>query len=77
MLLTHEVHLSLLIHTTPQLVFCIADHQQFSTLCSFLIAAVVMAGIGRAVALAFAREGADVCITYLEQEEEDAKVCSA
>jgi NAD(P)-dependent dehydrogenase (short-subunit alcohol dehydrogenase family) len=30
-------------------------------------------GIGRAVALAFAREGADVLISYLESEEEDAK----
>ena len=30
-------------------------------------------GIGRAVALAFAREGADVVISYLESEEEDAK----
>ena len=29
-------------------------------------------GIGRAVALAFAREGADVLIAYLEEEEEDA-----
>ena len=29
-------------------------------------------GIGRAVALAFAREGADVLISYLESEEEDA-----
>jgi NAD(P)-dependent dehydrogenase (short-subunit alcohol dehydrogenase family) len=29
-------------------------------------------GIGRAVALAFAREGADVCISYLEEEESDA-----
>ncbi|HEX8508773.1 MAG TPA: glucose 1-dehydrogenase [Propionibacteriaceae bacterium] len=29
-------------------------------------------GIGRAVALAFAREGADVLISYLEAEEEDA-----
>lgn len=29
-------------------------------------------GIGRAVALAFAREGADVLITYLEAEEPDA-----
>src|ERR671917_240416 len=29
-------------------------------------------GIGRAVALAFAREGADVVISYLESEEEDA-----
>lgn len=29
-------------------------------------------GIGRAVALAFAREGADVLITYLEAEESDA-----
>ncbi len=28
-------------------------------------------GIGRAVALAFAREGADVCISYLPEEEED------
>lgn len=30
-------------------------------------------GIGRAVALAFAREGADVLISYLEVEEEDAQ----
>jgi NAD(P)-dependent dehydrogenase (short-subunit alcohol dehydrogenase family) len=30
-------------------------------------------GIGRAVALAFAREGADVLITYLESEREDAQ----
>lgn len=30
-------------------------------------------GIGRAVALAFAREGADVLISYLEAEEADAK----
>jgi NAD(P)-dependent dehydrogenase (short-subunit alcohol dehydrogenase family) len=30
-------------------------------------------GIGRAVALAYAREGADVAITYLEGEEEDAR----
>ncbi len=29
-------------------------------------------GIGRAVALAFAREGADVLFTYLPEEEEDA-----
>jgi NAD(P)-dependent dehydrogenase (short-subunit alcohol dehydrogenase family) len=29
-------------------------------------------GIGRAVAIAFAREGADVLISYLPQEEEDA-----
>jgi NAD(P)-dependent dehydrogenase (short-subunit alcohol dehydrogenase family) len=29
-------------------------------------------GIGRAVALAFAREGADVAISYLPEEEEDA-----
>lgn len=29
-------------------------------------------GIGRAVALAFAREGADVAFTYLESEREDA-----
>ena len=29
-------------------------------------------GIGRAVALAFAREGADVVISYLEEEEADA-----
>ena len=29
-------------------------------------------GIGRAVALAFAREGADVLISYLQEEEEDA-----
>jgi NAD(P)-dependent dehydrogenase (short-subunit alcohol dehydrogenase family) len=30
-------------------------------------------GIGRAVAIAFAREGADVLIAYLESEEEDAQ----
>jgi len=30
-------------------------------------------GIGRAVAVAFAKEGADVAITYLPQEEKDAK----
>ena len=30
-------------------------------------------GIGRAVAIAFAREGADVAITYLEEETEDAE----
>jgi NAD(P)-dependent dehydrogenase (short-subunit alcohol dehydrogenase family) len=30
-------------------------------------------GIGRAVALAFAREGADVLITYLDSEEPDAQ----
>ncbi|HKH37949.1 MAG TPA: SDR family NAD(P)-dependent oxidoreductase [Rubrobacter sp.] len=30
-------------------------------------------GIGRAVALAFAREGADVVISYLEDEEPDAE----
>jgi len=30
-------------------------------------------GIGRAVAIAFAREGADVLISYLETEEEDAQ----
>ncbi|MEH2322405.1 MAG: SDR family NAD(P)-dependent oxidoreductase [Nostoc sp.] len=30
-------------------------------------------GIGRAVAIAFAREGADVAISYLESEEADAK----
>ncbi|RYE30756.1 MAG: SDR family NAD(P)-dependent oxidoreductase, partial [Sphingobacteriales bacterium] len=30
-------------------------------------------GIGRAVAIAFAREGADVAITYLPSEEEDGK----
>ena len=29
-------------------------------------------GIGRAVAIAFAREGADILISYLEEEEEDA-----
>ena len=31
-------------------------------------------GIGRAVALAFAREGADVLISYLPEEEEDGKI---
>jgi NAD(P)-dependent dehydrogenase (short-subunit alcohol dehydrogenase family) len=30
-------------------------------------------GIGRAVTIAFAREGADVAISYLPQEEEDAR----
>src|SRR4051812_18393338 len=30
-------------------------------------------GIGRAVAIAFAREGADVLIAYLPDEEEDAQ----
>src|ERR1700712_2763075 len=30
-------------------------------------------GIGRAVAIAFAREGADVVIAYLEAEEDDAQ----
>jgi len=30
-------------------------------------------GIGRAVAIAFAREGADVVVAYLEGEEEDAR----
>ncbi len=30
-------------------------------------------GIGRAVALAFAREGADVVLSYLEAEEDDAQ----
>jgi NAD(P)-dependent dehydrogenase (short-subunit alcohol dehydrogenase family) len=31
-------------------------------------------GIGRAVALAYAREGADVAISYLPEEEDDAQV---
>src|SRR3954468_6331895 len=30
-------------------------------------------GIGRAAAIAFAREGADVAINYLPEEEEDAR----
>lgn len=30
-------------------------------------------GIGRAVAIAFAREGADVAITYLPEEKEDVR----
>jgi len=30
-------------------------------------------GIGRAVALTFAREGADLLISYLESEEQDAQ----
>jgi NAD(P)-dependent dehydrogenase (short-subunit alcohol dehydrogenase family) len=33
-------------------------------------------GIGRAVAIAFAREGADVAISYLPEEEEDAQESS-
>ena len=34
-------------------------------------------GIGRAVAIAFAREGADVAIGYLEAEQEDAEATAA
>jgi len=34
-------------------------------------------GIGRAVAIAFAREGADVAISYLPQEQADAEECKA
>src|SRR3712207_5840866 len=34
-------------------------------------------GIGRAISLAFAREGADVVIAYLEGEEEDAQATVA
>jgi len=34
-------------------------------------------GIGRAVAIAFAREGADVAISYLPEEEADAKATAA
>jgi hypothetical protein len=34
-------------------------------------------GIGRAVALAFAREGADLLISYLPEEEEDAQAVRA
>ena len=34
-------------------------------------------GIGRAVSLAFAREGADVVVGYLEAEEEDAQATAA
>ena len=30
-------------------------------------------GIGRAVAIAFAREGADVLVSYLPEEEDDAQ----
>jgi NAD(P)-dependent dehydrogenase (short-subunit alcohol dehydrogenase family) len=30
-------------------------------------------GIGRAAAIAYAREGADVAINYLPEEEEDAR----
>ncbi|WP_121703623.1 SDR family oxidoreductase [Streptomyces sp. E5N298] len=33
-------------------------------------------GIGRAVALAYAREGADVMFTYLEQEQDEARQAS-
>lgn len=33
-------------------------------------------GIGRAVALAYAREGADVAIVYLPEEQEDAEACA-
>ena len=34
-------------------------------------------GIGRAVAIAFAREGADLLVSYLPQEEEDARAVKA
>lgn len=34
-------------------------------------------GIGRAVAIAFAREGADVAISYLEEEQSDAESTAA
>jgi len=34
-------------------------------------------GIGRAVAIAYAREGADVAISYLDSEEEDAQATRA
>lgn len=34
-------------------------------------------GIGAAVAIAFAREGADICMNYLEVEEEDAAKIAA
>lgn len=34
-------------------------------------------GIGRAVAIAFAREGADVAINYLPEEESDAETVVA
>ena len=34
-------------------------------------------GIGKAVAIAFAREGADVAISYLPEEEEDAQDTAA
>ncbi len=59
---------------TPQ-----ADHGETSYKgCDKLVgkAAVITggdSGIGRAVAIAYAREGADVLITYLPQEEEDAQ----
>src|SRR3712207_2542239 len=59
---------------TPQ-----ADHGETSYKgCDKLVgkAAVITggdSGIGRAVAIAYAREGADVLITYLPQEKEDAQ----
>ncbi len=34
-------------------------------------------GIGRAIAIAYAREGADVAFTYLPEEEEDAETTAA
>jgi NAD(P)-dependent dehydrogenase (short-subunit alcohol dehydrogenase family) len=49
-----------------------------STLLSLLLQIAVItggdSGIGRAVALAYAREGAHVAISYLPEEETDAEV---
>jgi NAD(P)-dependent dehydrogenase (short-subunit alcohol dehydrogenase family) len=60
-------------HPTP-------DHGEESYHGNFLLqdlTAVITSGdsgIGRAVAIAFAREGADLLISYLPEEEEDAEI---
>lgn len=47
--------------------------RNFSNFSHFKVCLVTCSGIGRAVALAYAREGADIVISYLN-EHEDAKV---
>jgi Enoyl-(Acyl carrier protein) reductase len=43
-----------------------------AAICCCSVAMYAHTGIGRAVALAFAREGADVLISYLPEEQVDA-----